>query len=607
MIHPVKKLLALAASDESTVDDVAAGRNLYRRYLASVLGFDVSHSRLSKMPDHLLDRFYSAGKPSAPPYCLNFDPEGVSRVERAAGRRIVILRRLGNSDVAKVHDRRCYDDAESANADFSSGPPLVLSLAWEAATGSWTLAKWSGALPENSRLYEWRFIAAGMPSPEDSCVLEKVQLALPDFEPAEQHAHGPDCRSLTRFCCKLDAFRQQLPAAGVIVVSHLRARLLAAHSWRARDHTFGVLGTAWGDRPTVVSFTSDWRWAYRLQDEYAESVLRVLGQRGGRRPPRIDLGSTFGPLPRDAAAADDVDDDDCCTKTEGQGLDCDCGPCSRAWQFSRHMDVGGRQKIYAFPLSGFQHLQTLGLFSVAAEQTVLACCDLSTASFDVEALTCPAGGADAGNEDLALPFATVGTTKYPREVLASQEPILLAWTDHLRDVSGLPVHVYDIEDEGCPASAFPANFVADLLAGRDAAEASKRERLSGMYDFLAPLKQAHSSFFAPADGDPEADRKLAAVEVAWRHNPFGLFETHLDRLASRYLCFGFNRSVPARPTLSLASHRLFLCPQRGLRPAHPGLQARALPQVDLQASGHPEERRLSHPLPPLCRRGRGGG
>jgi hypothetical protein len=517
----------------------AAARNLYRRYLSSVMGFDVSHTRLSKMSDSLLDKFYLSSDPTAPPSCLAFNPEGVSRVERAAGRRVVILRRLGKWSVAKLHDLRCYDSAGGGGDETFAGPALVLSAEYDRKARGWTLDRWSGDLPDDSRLYEQKFIAPGVPSPEGCCALEKALLAAGSAaeEDRPAHQHVPECRDLVAFCTNLDAFSGSLPAGGIVVVSHLRTKMRARHSWLPRDQTFGVLGTArvGGERPTVVSFTSDGRWAYRLKPEYASSVLDVLREREGRGPPRIPLSSIAG------AAEGGGDDEESFTKTTGHGVDCDCGPCSRASQFTRHMELGGRQKLYSFPLSSFQHLETMGLLSSATQEAVLACCDLSTASFDAEAMTVAVESAGVGNEDLRLPFAPAGTTKYPREVTARQEPILLAWTDHLRDSAGLPIHVYDVDDEGVGDSLFPANFVEDLMAGRDAAAAAKRERLSDLYEFLATFKRAHSAFFAPADADPERDRKLAAVEAAWRHNPFGLFETQLDNLVSRYLCFGFNR------------------------------------------------------------------
>jgi hypothetical protein len=502
-------------------------KSVYRSYLRSVLGTDISHYRLSKMPDDLLDKFYGGEDLDAPQY-LDFRPADIARLEFAVNKRVQIYRKVGGyAEMAKVYDRSVYDNA-------LENPPSILKflLTFEYGGKGNLTRLCPEEEPKNSRLSETFFITT-ISSKDCSCFLDKVLSAL--GEKNNNHEHGTDCSTLTDFCAALQLFEAQLPAEGLIIVSYLSTKFRVKHSWKPGDQTFGILGVFGGKNPIVVCFTSDVMWCYKVKEDYAAVIKGSIPAQREQLP-----RSKWAGLPHD----DDDEEMDEFSSCHVWETECDCGPCSRSGQFAKNMKSRGRQKIYSFPMSSFDGLKMFGLFSPETEEDILFCTDVSIAAWDSEALTVPVSQ-ECGNEDLAFPFETVGHRKYPREAVARQEPILVSWADQSMLLAGQEPIVYEVEDDEDPSSdgCFAARFIKDLLEARNAASKVKRLRLSKLLDFLSVLRQAHDAHFAIDPGDPEIHTKLPAIDSAWRNSLFGLFQMQLERLINRWVVFGFNAEV----------------------------------------------------------------
>jgi hypothetical protein len=550
-MHPSKQLLGFLAQE---LGEEKGSMDVYRCYLRAVLGADVSHYRLSKMPDNLLAKFYGSNDEEPPQY-LAFRPSDIARLECSVGKRVQIFRKVGGkAEIAKLHDRTIYDSLDGQTL------PLKFFLTFEYG-GTMRLSRLGPEDgPKDCRLPETFFIGS-ISSRDCFCCLERVLSALSIVKQIN-HEHDSNCANVMSFCIALQCFEQHLPKDGLVIVSYLSTKFRVRHSWAPCDQTFGILGVLKGPRPTVLSFTSDGQWCYKVKEDFAAVIMSAIPP-SRELPPR----SKWAGLPHEAPEEEEPDEFSTC---HVRGTDCECGPCSRSGQYVDNMKTRGRQQIYSFPMSSFDGLKIIGLFSHETEEDILFCSDASNAAWDAEAMTISTPQ-EIGNEDLLFPFESISQRKYPREAVARQEPILVSWADHSMVLANQQPLVYDVEDDESPDSedCFAARFIRDILEAKKAATTLKRGRLSKILDFLSVLRQAHDAHFAVDVGDPEIHSKLLSINSAWRNGIFGLFQAQLERLINRWVIWGFNAEVRRFTFFLKKILQLYIL---GLRSGNPRIQ-----------------------------------
>jgi hypothetical protein len=516
----------------------------YRKFLESCLNLKMSQSNLAKMPDTLLGKFYLVDNPMEEPcYFSLHDGDDLCRLEWALDLDLVLTRpsKFLTPEI-KLYDRRVYGRKANGVRFFQirGGPKKKEEELFEV---------W---VDYDVRASEFKFInkCSGLFGSE-RCLERMVWEAL--SRELEGHVHPPEhCRTLSGLIADFRKVSERL-GTGLVLASHQRSKIRGQSPFCRKNQVFNILAATECEKNTpVVCLTSDLKYAYRLNESYAKVLL---GENGRKRNESYGHGMRQR-ITRDDCQRemDEVEEEGIGKSTTSAKNGCDCDCCRDSEDFVRNMARRGPQKLYKVEMSGFDHLKFLGLFDNKTESVLLRASDLSIGSFDTEALTLHLDG-DPVNSDLDPTVDAVSRKRLPRVALARQTPVLLSWCDNLRHSLGLPPHVYRIDEED--RDAFVGDFVEDLLLGRDEAFSAKQELLSELFSWLEVFKVAHHRHHGvtPA-GDEEGEveeeerKRRRAVREAYRLSVFGIFESHLEGLARRYVVFGLNAEGYDLPLLT---------------------------------------------------------
>jgi hypothetical protein len=480
----------------------------YRLYLKSCFNPNVCQANLSVLNSKLLADFYKKDHPLAQPkYFDFFDGPDLSRLEKAVQKHIVIIKKNGSRDAIKIHDRRIFETFQE-----------TVFLQLKDVRYGYELYSFEGDY--NARLSEQYFIkcCSYKFNMETNCYFDMINQALQ--QPTTNHQHSKRCLNFNQFLTNP-------PEIDFTLASHIKSKITTQQrDPKVANHFFAVLTTS-GDvaKGPVLSVTNDKSYIYLLHENLQKNILNTKPKIRNpatckeERRPFVDYTSVV--VPR---------------------KDCDCQCCQEKHLYLKNMEEAGPQALYKIKMSGFDQLKMLGLFNKHTEDLLLEVCKLSMAAFDVEAMTIGIES-DCGNEDLNFPFETVGQTKFPRMAIARQVPILISWTDNLRIDEGKEplVYKYNENDE----KEMIGNFVEDLLEEKERCFETKHEMLAELFGWLSIFEEAHYKFFNVSKEVHETDteeivatRKNAAY--AWSYGLFGLFATHLESMAMRFVLWGFN-------------------------------------------------------------------
>jgi hypothetical protein len=498
----------------SPKDDKLEG---YRLYLQNCLNPQVSHSNLAEMDDSILKTFYKEDHPLSPPkYFDVFGGPDLSRFEDAVKKNIVIIKEHGKGEKIKIHDRRILQNNYEWSTIFILLKPTRYKNSFEVYETNFDY---------NVRLSEQYFIRHCSKKFEGktNCYVDMLIQALEE-EPFI-HEHNEEC-------CDFNNFLVNPISLGFnwILASHIKSNINStkSHSESSDYHFFAILKTTCCLKNVrVASVTNDKMYIYLLHEQFENSVIHLESR--NRNP---------GRNPLETKKKDKVN----FSSTFVKRLECKCQCCENKNDYITNMEESGPQELYKIKMSGFDQLKMLGLFNKQTEETLLEACKLSMAAFDVEAMTIKIDSL-IGNEDLNFPFETVSQKKFPRMAIARQVPILISWSDNLRLKEGLEPLVYAYDEK--EKDSMIGQFIEDLLDQKERCFEAKLELLADLNQWISIFEEAHYKYFninkeAEEDDSEEMKTNRKNALYSWKYGIFGLFANHLERLASRYIVWGFN-------------------------------------------------------------------
>lgn len=214
---------------------------------------------------------------------------------------------------------------------------------------------------------------------------------------------------------------------------------------------------------------------------------------------------------------------------------CKCYICTvEAKNYSENMSLDGQEKLCTIKPSCYELLKMLGIDTLSNRQIIDSLCELSMASFDIEAMTLKTA------QTLNLPaepkYSELGGI--PEHTVKVQKPIMLAHTDGLKDVK--VYRLSDYTDTYSESSIFEMMeaYWNDVVLRHSQIKEIKKTIAEPLLNYLEDYRKAHMEFVREYDvGDNEA------IRVDMGKNYFntlpGLLEHRISELIQEYIIFSF--------------------------------------------------------------------
>jgi hypothetical protein len=516
-----KSLLEHYADPEDELDEFQRGGELhvYRRYLQKTMSTDLSHGNLAALGDDLLGAYYSVDQPTRSPQKFDVfakDGNDISLLELVVGKKIVVVQLQGGRYPTKIHDRRIYDvmlESHDGNGVGSVRRRWRTDFFVLEALGKprrWVLHAMTDLDGSYSaRLSEHKFFAVSHSCVgSNNCYIAAIARCLDIDIDDHSHDQGGNCKDMLYICTHRRELVETLHQE-FILVSHLRTRPLPfggrdrdGEDTKGGNNVFATLTTARLSGLSlrllpVIALTND-GYAYLLSHRYREEYFSKIVDSSNRfhkaeqHPDPADqfpAGASSGHGSKKNKRASEAGNVTVSDST------CQCRACKTKGLYSEQMSENGPQHAIQTEIPLVDLLRVLGIWTREREECIKKVTLMSLASFDVEAFTSDLDSYQ-GNEDVYFPhYETVSDLKLPRRIMALQKPVMVALTDHLRLSSGLEPKVFTVDHVNEAYRELCKPFVEEIYKMRDLACVCKFGKLSWLFEWLEPYKEAHYEFY----------------------------------------------------------------------------------------------------------------
>ncbi len=227
---------------------------------------------------------------------------------------------------------------------------------------------------------------------------------------------------------------------------------------------------------------------------------------------------------------------------------CPCELCVESVSYNKNFSRRQAQKPPRHDLDMAEYMKMFNIFTEDNHQRFLEAIRLSLACVDVEAVTIDMPGRTNDRIKDVDRLTRIRVSSAPRKV---QQIAVFASLDCLGDME-TPKYFRVTEERKVARVA--EDYLRYLKERRELASSKKRELLMPILSVLAPLREAHMSFCQAKGVGP------AAAKAAYKSSLSGRFETHVEKLISRFVIFTYYGTgydhVILSPHLAVAAKNL---------------------------------------------------
>ena len=373
----------------------------------------------------------------------------------------------------------------------------------------------------------------------------------------------------------------------VCLVNHIRTDVYSTPN-KQLFVTLGVLKSVAGHfidwkKTKFVAVSTDVSWIYSLNDKHASSLLPSLGNALAEHKSKSDAAVKENNteqgnrvLEKNVKEQRNGSSNNDTTVLKQQRRKCPCRFCIKSEQYGEKQLKKGPQRLNTQSLTLFDYLVHFNLNTAENRNLILQCCKLSVASLDFECLS-----QESVNNPLSrvprdvISDLKLGSSNVP---LVTQRPVLFAHadnystTDHKqKDTTTTTSSTPTIIGSGDPNAWNPDNiinesnnnnnnnttaakkyckyyhvpepdqfvtvleaYIKDLLKRQEILKQQKLNLLGKLIDFVNVFKDNHKKFYFKRGVKPKT------IELSWKANLFGKFETELYKLCSVLKVYSFN-------------------------------------------------------------------
>ena len=566
----------------------------YRLYLKKTALSGSNHTELSRLPDHLLLKFYGED-PAQPPAFFDLrESSDVSVLESALNTNLVINYWCASGRCYRVHDTRVLQQVRvgggmerAGTRHFRLGAEKVLEecasedrLADPDAGFRRVRMKMEGCLPA---LFDF-LLRTGENSP-----MPTARLPCP-------HPPGTTwCHDLKEVLKNRDGVLATV-SRSFLLATHIRSRPwgrpLEARAQHFANVNFYFPSDEMPEAGCPVLCLERRGFVYSLKETFVPALLEKL------RDPTRSASAPPAMLKRPAPPS---------LPTAERRSTCDCDACAEAHEFAPNMKEGGPPLLYSTQLPLVDLLKLVGQDNPRNRHVLSECSLYSFAAYDVESSGCRIDG-KAGNETRHLSGESVSGAHAGREVKNVQQAELIGLADRLQlRQEGEPrvFRAFNYPEESGPPPDMIGSFLDAIELMRHNSVIRKYELLTELQDWAEGYRTAHNDFFiASGYVDRQTDRECALqykrcqegdvkqpdpgkvragvlrkVDTAFTHTyPFGQIWKRLRDLAERYFVLGYNSEHFDLPLLSAALSTRFKsrCSHAQIRMNRQGSAVRSL-------------------------------
>lgn len=216
---------------------------------------------------------------------------------------------------------------------------------------------------------------------------------------------------------------------------------------------------------------------------------------------------------------------------------CKCYICTKeADAYTENMSEEGQEQLCTIKHSCYELLCMLGINTQVNRDIINRLCEMSIASFDIEAMTLETMNQIPLNSfsKLKIGHSTIGGV--PEHVIKLQKPIMIAHTDWLDELKVYTLSDYIGEEESIYEMV--EHFWDDVVKKHAQIKECKTQVAEPLLTYLKEYRNVHMDIIANSDFAKDTDNQANMGKNYYNTLP-GLLEQRITRLIQEYVIFSF--------------------------------------------------------------------